>query len=115
MGTHFAVDLSRLLPVLPVANAERSMPHTDFQPPTAPPASSRPGEYHADPPPARQEVSARLVVLLGALTAFSPLAIDMYLPAFPQIERDLAAPPGSLQLTLSLFLAGLALGQFVVG
>jgi DHA1 family bicyclomycin/chloramphenicol resistance-like MFS transporter len=59
--------------------------------------------------------SARLVVLLGALTAFSPLAIDMYLPAFPQIERDLAAPAGTLPLTLSLFLAGLALGQLVCG
>jgi DHA1 family bicyclomycin/chloramphenicol resistance-like MFS transporter len=60
-------------------------------------------------------VSARLIVLLGALTAFSPLAIDMYLPAFPRIQRDLAAPPGTLQLTLSLFLGGLSFGQFVVG
>jgi len=66
-------------------------------------------------PTALTPAPARLVVLLGALTAFSPLAIDMYLPAFPEIQRDLAAPPGSLQLTLSLFLAGLATGQFVVG
>jgi DHA1 family bicyclomycin/chloramphenicol resistance-like MFS transporter len=54
-------------------------------------------------------------VLLGALTAFSPLAIDMYLPAFPQIERDLKAPAGTVPLTLSLFLAGLAVGQLVCG
>lgn len=56
-----------------------------------------------------------LVVLLGTLTAFSPLAIDMYLPAFPEIQRDLAAPDGTMELTLSFFLAGLALGQFFIG
>ena len=57
----------------------------------------------------------RLIVWLGLLTAFSPLAIDMYLPAFPQMERDLAAAPGRIELTLSLFLAGLAAGQYVIG
>ncbi len=56
-----------------------------------------------------------LIILLGALTAFSPLAIDMYLPAFPQIERDLGAAPGAVPLTLSFFIAGLALGQFLIG
>ncbi|TWT85999.1 Bicyclomycin resistance protein [Posidoniimonas polymericola] len=56
-----------------------------------------------------------LVGLLGTLTAFSPLAIDMYLPAFPQIQRDLAAPDGTMELTLSFFLAGLAIGQFFIG
>ncbi len=56
-----------------------------------------------------------LIILLGTLTAFSPLAIDMYLPAFPQIERDLAAAPGTVPLTLSFFITGLALGQFLIG
>ena len=56
-----------------------------------------------------------LIILLGALTAFSPLAIDMYLPAFPQIERELGAAPGRVPLTLSFFIAGLALGQFLIG
>src|ERR1700730_13898376 len=74
----------------------------------SPVAATRPGGSASRGP-------TRLVVLLGALTAFSPLAIDMYLPAFPQIERDLAAPAGTLPLTLSLFLAGLALGQLVCG
>src|SRR4051812_28995644 len=77
------------------------------RPPQATDANADPGTLSTAPP--------RLVLLLGALTAFSPLAIDMYLPAFPEIQRDLAAPPGSLQLTLSLFLAGLAAGQFVIG
>jgi DHA1 family bicyclomycin/chloramphenicol resistance-like MFS transporter len=56
-----------------------------------------------------------LILLLGALSAFSPLAIDMYLPAFPEIERDLAASEGTVPLTLSFFLAGLAIGQFFIG
>jgi DHA1 family bicyclomycin/chloramphenicol resistance-like MFS transporter len=65
--------------------------------------------------PVSQPPAERLIVWLGLLTAFSPLAIDMYLPAFPQIERDLAAAPGRVELTLSFFLAGLALGQYAIG
>jgi DHA1 family bicyclomycin/chloramphenicol resistance-like MFS transporter len=57
----------------------------------------------------------RFILLLGLLDAFGPLGIDMYLPAFPQIERDLKAQGGAMQLTLSLFLAGLALGQLICG
>ena len=57
----------------------------------------------------------RFIILLGLLDAFGPLGIDMYLPAFPAIERDLTAPAGSMQLTLSLFLAGLAIGQLICG
>jgi DHA1 family bicyclomycin/chloramphenicol resistance-like MFS transporter len=95
--------------------AEDAMPDTHARPTTSAPPAACPLEHNAFHQPARQNVSAPLIVLLGALTAFSPLAIDMYLPAFPQIQRDLAAPPGTLQLTLSLFLAGLAIGQFVVG
>ncbi|WZP00161.1 Bcr/CflA family multidrug efflux MFS transporter [Isosphaeraceae bacterium EP7] len=57
----------------------------------------------------------RFILLLGLLDAFGPLGIDMYLPAFPQIERDMNAGGGAMQLTLSLFLAGLAIGQIVCG
>ena len=39
----------------------------------------------------------------------------MYLPAFPHIEQDLQAQGGTMQLTLSLFLAGLAIGQLICG
>ena len=70
--------------------------------------------------PSHQESAAanpalRFIILLGLLDAFGPLGIDMYLPAFPQIERDLNAPSGAMQLTLSLFLAGLAIGQLICG
>src|SRR3954454_25049215 len=57
----------------------------------------------------------RFIILLGLLDAFGPLGIDMYLPAFPQIERDFKVPGGAMQLTLSFFLAGLALGQLICG
>jgi len=40
-----------------------------------------------------------LVILLGALTAFAPMSIDMYLPALPEIGRSLAATPEATQLT----------------
>ncbi|MBU8898464.1 multidrug effflux MFS transporter [Corallococcus sp. M34] len=56
-----------------------------------------------------------LVLLLGALTAFAPLSIDMYLPAFPAIAQDLGASAGAVERTLATFFAGLALGQLVTG
>lgn len=57
----------------------------------------------------------RLFVLLGSLTAFGPLSIDMYLPALPAIARDLAASESVVQVTLTACLIGLALGQIVAG
>ena len=58
---------------------------------------------------------ARMVLILGALTAFSSMSIDMYLPAFPQIARDLAVPLGTVQLSISAFLFGSAAGQLFYG
>jgi MFS transporter, DHA1 family, multidrug resistance protein len=69
----------------------------------------------AQPESASADPALRFIILLGLLDAFGPLGIDMYLPAFPAIERDLAAPAGAMQLTLSLFLAGLAIGQLICG
>ena len=57
----------------------------------------------------------RYAVILGSLAAFASLSIDMYLPAFPQIGRDFGAPIGSVELTLSIFLAGMAVGQLFHG
>lgn len=67
------------------------------------------------PPRGAVAPTFRFILLLGLLDAFGPLGIDMYLPAFPRIEEDLHAPGGAMQLTLSLFLAGLAVGQLVCG
>ena len=57
----------------------------------------------------------RLVLVLGALVALGPLTIDMYLPALPAIVGDLATTDAAVQLTLTGTLAGLALGQLLVG
>ncbi|GHJ52757.1 Bcr/CflA family drug resistance efflux transporter [Nonomuraea sp. TT08I-71] len=58
---------------------------------------------------------ATLLVLLGTLTAIGPLSLDMYLPAFPAMTRDLGADQAGIQLSLTTCLIGLAVGQFVTG
>lgn len=57
----------------------------------------------------------RLILILGALMAFAPLAIDMYLPAFPAIADALDTSAGAVQGTLAAYFIGIALGQSVVG
>lgn len=57
----------------------------------------------------------RLVLLLGALTAFAPMSIDMYLSSLPSIGRSLNAGPDQTQATLAAFFAGMAIGQFIYG
>ena len=56
-----------------------------------------------------------LIILLALLTALDAMAIDMYLPGMASIADDLAVSPGRVQQTLSIFLAGLAIGQGVYG
>ncbi len=56
-----------------------------------------------------------LVLMLGSLSAFAPLSIDMYLPAFPRIAEDFGVELGQVQLTLSVFLIGVAVGQAFYG
>jgi drug resistance transporter, Bcr/CflA subfamily len=63
----------------------------------------------------KNKLSLPWLILLGALTAIGPLSIDMYLPAFPAMERDLQAVPGSMEFTLSSFFIGMALGQLFYG
>jgi len=56
-----------------------------------------------------------LLLILGALSAFAPLSIDMYLPAFPAIEADFGVGAGAAQATLATFFIGFALGQAFFG
>jgi DHA1 family bicyclomycin/chloramphenicol resistance-like MFS transporter len=55
------------------------------------------------------------VILLGALTAFAPMSIDLYLPSLPAIGASLHATSAQTQATVAGFLAGMALGQVVYG
>ncbi|MBM3547275.1 MAG: Bcr/CflA family multidrug efflux MFS transporter [Alphaproteobacteria bacterium] len=59
--------------------------------------------------------SLLLVLILGALTAFTPMSVDMYLPSFPALERYFSARASDVQLTLSTFFLGLAIGQAIYG
>lgn len=53
--------------------------------------------------------------ILGALTTFGPMAIDLHLPAFPNVAEDLGVPLSSIPLTLTTAMLGLGLGQVVYG
>ena len=72
-------------------------------------AETEPARTFAEPTP------WGLVVLLGALTAMGPVAIDMYLPSLPAIGASLHASAGQTQATVSAFLAGMGVGQFFYG
>ncbi|WP_165186165.1 multidrug effflux MFS transporter [Caulobacter soli] len=67
------------------------------------------------PQPAPTVIPWRLVLMLGALTAFAPMSIDMYLSSMPEIGRQLHAGPDNVQATLAAFFAGMAIGQFLYG
>jgi MFS transporter, DHA1 family, multidrug resistance protein len=56
-----------------------------------------------------------LIVIIGSLSAFGPLSLDMYLPAFPDMADDLATSASRIQLTLTACLLGLAIGQVFAG
>ncbi|KJF19785.1 MULTISPECIES: multidrug effflux MFS transporter [Rhodococcus] len=58
---------------------------------------------------------AKIIATLALLAAVAPLAIDMYLPAFPEMSVEFDTSASAVQLTLTTFLVGLALGQLVFG
>ena len=59
--------------------------------------------------------SIALIILLGAVTAFDAMAIDFYMPAFLVIQSSLNTNAATLQMSLSVFLIGLAAGQAIFG
>ena len=56
-----------------------------------------------------------LTLLLSALSAIGPLTTDMYLPSLPDIAQKLSASTAEVQLTISAYLIGFAVGQIVYG
>jgi DHA1 family bicyclomycin/chloramphenicol resistance-like MFS transporter len=65
--------------------------------------------------PPSEALPRRLLLILGALSGMAAISIDMYLPALPAIRSALGAPAGEVQLTLSAFFVGIAIGQLVYG
>lgn len=57
----------------------------------------------------------RILLILGALSAFGPLAIDFYLPSFPALARQFATDVEHVQLSLAAYFVGIALGQLFYG
>ncbi len=56
-----------------------------------------------------------LILSLGLLTGLGPFTIDLYLPAFPSLTKELTLAPGQVQLTLAATIGGFAVGQLLVG
>lgn len=57
----------------------------------------------------------RTIFVLGPLSIFGPLSMDLYLPALPQLARDLDASDAQAQVTMSACMMGLGLGQLIAG
>ena len=57
----------------------------------------------------------RTIVVLGLLSTFGPLSLDLYLPALPQLADELGASTSAAQLSITACLVGLATGQLVAG
>lgn len=56
-----------------------------------------------------------IILILGALSTIGPFSIDMYLPAFAEIARDLNTSVGRVSLSVSSYFIGLAIGQMIYG
>ena len=56
-----------------------------------------------------------LILILGMLTAIGPFSIDMYLPAFPDIAKNLHTTVAQVTLSLSSFFIGISVGQLLYG
>lgn len=57
----------------------------------------------------------RMALILGTLSAFGPLSLDMYLPALPTLAADFQSSTSYAQLSLTACMVGLALGQLLAG
>ncbi len=87
-----------------------------------PPSSSAPTPASGTSAPGSGRIPTELrpggagfPLILGALTAFGPLSIDMYLPALPALADSFGTSPSRVQLTLSAFILGFGTAQLVYG
>jgi DHA1 family bicyclomycin/chloramphenicol resistance-like MFS transporter len=57
----------------------------------------------------------RMIIVLGLLSTFGPLSLDLYLPVLPELADELQASASGSQLTITTCLIGLATGQLIAG
>src|SRR4051812_48399956 len=74
-----------------------------------------PKEDRSVPTRRRARLTTTLVATVIFLTGIAPLATDMYVPGFPRVAADLSATATQVQLTLTTFFVGMALGQLIGG
>ncbi|MFC5207059.1 multidrug effflux MFS transporter [Pseudonocardia sulfidoxydans] len=72
-------------------------------------------ETRTVPAPDRTRPPLRQIVALGGLSMFGPLSMDLYLPGLPELTDDLHTSEATAQLTMSLCMVGLAVGQLIAG
>ena len=106
-------DRAQERPTLMSSQALAQAPATSQAPPgaTAPPTEA----IVTTPTPGRRSSRLRLILMLGGLTMFAPLSIDMYLPALPTAHPRLQRRAFRSPAYLSTFFLGLALGQAIIG
>lgn len=75
----------------------------------------KPAESKPEINPKETPIRLKHILILGGLGAFGPLAIDMYLPSLPEVNRDLGSTMSITQLTLSACILGISLGQVIAG
>jgi MFS transporter, DHA1 family, multidrug resistance protein len=66
-------------------------------------------------PDTRPDTARRLIPLLIAMSAVGPLSLNILVPALPTLVAVFATDPGPIQLTISLYLVGLAVSQLALG
>jgi MFS transporter, DHA1 family, multidrug resistance protein len=97
--------------------SSRDIPADDYLPSLPverPPASVAPQAAQGAAPP--DQVRPRPATsLLVAMTAIGPFSMQILLPCLPAMAAALAVPYGTVQLTLTLYLIGVAVGQLVYG
>ena len=73
------------------------------------------GRRTLPPPDTRPDTARRLIPLLIAMSAVGPLSLNILVPALPTLVAVFATDPGPVQLTISLYLVGLAVSQLALG
>src|SRR5690349_10255263 len=97
-------EKSQERPMTAVEAPHITTPPTDLQPEATPLADRFVGRKYV-----------QLVLVLGALSAIGPLTIDTYLPALPELSRQLGATDAQAQATITGLLIGLGFGQLIIG
>lgn len=79
------------------------------------PVNHRLDSIAASSPPISKSFRLWMAIVLGALSVFGPLSIDMYLPSLPSLAKELHTSASLAQLSLTACLLGLSLGQLLAG